>query len=151
MEIISGGQTGVDRGALDAALDTGTPCGGYCPTGRRAEDGEIPAQYPMTETDSTDYEDRTRLNVTESDATLIIYFDSVEGGTELTERLCHAHSKPLLKIDGNKTDIERAEQDLFDFLRKYSAHKLNVAGPRRSERANAHDYAYKLLTRLLRR
>lgn len=150
MKIINGGQTGVNRGALDAALDTGNPCGGYCPKGRRAEDGVIPQQYPMTETESTDHKEHARLNVTESDATLIIYFGS-EDSTDLTERLCHAHSKPLLKIDASKTDIERAEQTLFDFLRKYSVHTLNVAGPRRSEHASGRDYAHKLLTRLLRR
>ena len=149
--IMSGGQTGVDRGALDAAIATDTPCGGFCPQGRHAEDGIIPAQYPLTETESGDYEERTRLNVTESDATLIIHFGTIEGSTELTERFCIAHSKPLLKIDGSKTDIERAEQTLFDFLYKYSARTLNVAGPRRSECANSYDYTYRLLTRLLRR
>ncbi|HEY9035981.1 MAG TPA: putative molybdenum carrier protein [Pseudomonadales bacterium] len=149
--IMSGGQTGVDRGALDAAIATDTPCGGYCPKGRRAEDGVIPAQYPLIETESGDYEERTRRNVTESDATLIIHFGSLEGGTELTKRFCSAHSKPLLKIDASKTDVERAEQTLFDFLYKYSARTLNVAGPRRSEHADGYDYAYRLLTRLLRR
>ena len=71
-KIVSGGQTGVDRGALDAALPRGFPCGGYCPAGRRAEDGRIPARYPLEELSSPHYQVRTRRNVEESDGTLII-------------------------------------------------------------------------------
>ena len=71
-QIISGGQTGVDRAALDVALDAGLPCGGWCPRGRRAEDGPIVAQYPLMETDSPDYQMRTRRNVEDADATLIL-------------------------------------------------------------------------------
>ncbi|TNF34086.1 MAG: hypothetical protein EP312_07395 [Gammaproteobacteria bacterium] len=150
-KIISSGQTGVGRGALDAALDTGTPCGGYCPQGRRAEDGDIPGHYPLTESGSADYEDSMRDNVTGSDGTLIIHFGGMRGDAELAERFCRAHSKPHLAIDGKQLDIEKAEQQLFDFLRKYSIHILHVAGARRSEHAGAYDYTHKLLVRLLRR
>lgn len=81
MKIISGGQTGVDRGALEAALEAGIECGGTCPAGRKAEDGIIPEIYPLTELESTVYSDRTRKNVIDSDATLIIHFGRLEGGT----------------------------------------------------------------------
>ena len=149
--IISGGQAGVSRGALDAALETDTPCGGWCPQGRRAEDGAVPAQYPLEETDSPEYTDSVRQNVTGSDATLLLAFGGNAGSAELAERLCHAHSKPLPKIDGRSTDVGTAEQKLFDFLRKYSVHRLHVTGPSRSECPQGYDYAHRLLLRLLRR
>lgn len=72
LRVISGGQTGVDRAALDVALELGLPCGGWCPAGRRAEDGPIPARYPLTETAGADYVERTRRNVVEADATLVL-------------------------------------------------------------------------------
>lgn len=150
-KIIAGGQPGTDRGALDAALETETPCGGWCPKERRAEDGVIPERYPLSETGGTDYEESTRMNVQGSDATLILHYGSPSTSAEETERFCHAHSKPLLLINAKLTDIETAEQQLFSFLRKYSVHTLHVAGPRRSEEGHAYDYAHRLLVRLLRR
>ncbi|PSQ85488.1 MAG: molybdenum cofactor carrier, partial [Bacteroidetes bacterium QH_2_63_10] len=83
-KIISGGQTGVDRAALDAALAFNVPVGGWCPKGRRAEDGQIPDRYPLEETPSEAYEQRTAWNVRDSDGTLIITDGSLEGGTALT-------------------------------------------------------------------
>jgi hypothetical protein len=73
-KIISGGQTGVDRGALDAALEASFPCGGWCPKGRKAEDGPIPARYPLKEMDGPAYRLRTERNVRDSDGTLILFF-----------------------------------------------------------------------------
>src|SRR5438309_682688 len=84
LRIISGGQTGVDRAALDAALACGVPCGGCCPQGRRAEDGPIAARYPLTETPSPDYPPRTERNVRDADATLILIKGMPSGGTALT-------------------------------------------------------------------
>src|SRR6516162_4541079 len=86
--VVSGGQTGVDRGALDAALGLGVPCGGWCPDGRRAEDGVIPARYPVTELRGAGYEERTHKNVEDSDGTLIITFGQVSGGTARTLEVC---------------------------------------------------------------
>ena len=85
--IVSGGQTGVDRAALDVALSLGIPCAGWCPRGRRAEDGPIDARYPLNETPSTSYAKRTEWNVRDSDATLILARLPLGGGTALTERL----------------------------------------------------------------
>ena len=74
-KIVSGGQSGVDRAALDFALENKIPCGGWCPKGRLAEDGRIHHRYPLRETSSTDYRVRTQANVEDSDGTLILYFD----------------------------------------------------------------------------
>lgn len=89
-KLLSGGQTGVDRAALDAALALGIPCGGWCPQGRRAEDGQIPARYPLTETGSPGYRERTYLNVRDSDGTLILARGALSGGTTLTRRVARA-------------------------------------------------------------
>ena len=87
LTIISGGQTGVDRAALDSALSYRVDCGGWCPEGRQAEDGPIPARYPLTELGGG-YAARTRKNVEDSDGTVILYFDTPTGGTEKTLRYC---------------------------------------------------------------
>ena len=106
MKIISGGQTGVDRGALDAAVETGIECGGTCPAGRIAEDGIIPEKYPLTELDSTVYSDRTRKNVIDSDATLIVHFGQLAGGTAFTRQCCIANNSliwnPIPRINSWK-------------------------------------------------
>src|SRR6266571_9073801 len=80
-KIVSGGQTGVDRAALDVALELGIPCGGWCPRGRRAEDGIIPERYPLIETPTTAYPQRTERNVRDSDGTLVLTVGRADGGT----------------------------------------------------------------------
>ena len=97
--IISGGQTGVDRAALDAAQCCGIASGGYCPKGRRAEDGTIPPHYPLTELPSADYPTRTRQNASAADATLILTRGSLSGGSAYTARIARQLGKPLLVID----------------------------------------------------
>ena len=99
MKIISGGQTGVDRAALDAAIELGIAHGGWCPLGRLAEDGRIPDRYQLRETDSPEYAVRTERNVVESDATLILYRGRISGGTELTLRLAQRHGRPHMAVD----------------------------------------------------
>ena len=97
--ILSGGQTGVDRAALDVALELGLPCGGWCPKGRRAEDGPIPSHYPLTETPWDGYPQRTEWNVRDSDGTLILTEGEPDRGTALTRELAARHGKPCLVLD----------------------------------------------------
>lgn len=144
MKIISGGQTGVDRAALDAALRNGIECGGWCPEGRLAEDGAIPLRYPLTELNGAGYEKRTLQNVIDSDGTVIIYFDTAAGGTEKTLLFCRSRKKPFLLIDAAELTPEQAAEQIRSFVAGNSIATLNVAGPRASDSPPA--YAYTLET-----
>ncbi len=115
-KIISGGQTGVDRGALDAALELSFPCGGWCPAGRKAEDGAIPDRYPLEELPSADYVKRTRQNVTDSDGTIVISFGELTGGTLKTVRFCERLKKPVLVVDALRTNAEDVAVQAADFV-----------------------------------
>jgi len=128
--IISGGQTGVDRAALDAAIALGIPHGGWCPRGRLAEDGAVPSRYELTETDSAQYQVRTEWNVLDSDATLVVCRGPLSGGTELTVRLAEAHGKPCLVVD---LDDPPALDVVRQWIVEVGAETLNVAGPRESQ------------------
>jgi len=142
IEIISGGQTGVDRGALQAALDAGLPIGGWCPAGRRAEDGRIPDRFPLQETESTDYAVRTRRNVRDADGTLILAPDeSLSGGTLLTEQEARLQSKPYLVLT-EEWDSRRVSE----FVRTHGIRRLNVAGPRESQAPGIQERARRFLT-----
>ena len=127
--VISGGQTGVDRAALDAAMALGISIGGWCPAGRRAEDGAIPQQYPLRETESTDYAVRTEWNVRDSDATLILCRGAPAGGTALTAQLARRLGRPLLVRD---LDSEPDTGEMALWLRSNRVRVLNCAGPRES-------------------
>ena len=149
--IVSGGQTGVDRGALDAALAKGFPCGGWCPQGRKAEDGVIPSRYPLQELAGAGYRQRTHRNVMDADATLIIYFDALPGGTGETARYCERLGKPMLSVDGTSTDPVTAAERAAGFLHANAVRILNVAGPRESQHHRAHDYAEAVIRIVLKR
>jgi hypothetical protein len=128
-KIISGGQTGVDRAALDVALELNLPCGGWCPRGRRAEDGPIPDRYPLAETPRQNYPQRTARNVRDSDGTLVLVYGSPDRGTALTIRLARDHRKPLLIVDlSGKTDVASVQA----WAQTHDVRVLNVAGPRES-------------------
>jgi hypothetical protein len=148
--LVSGGQTGVDRGALDAALAGGFPCGGWCPAGRLAEDGVIAAHYPLTELEGATYLDRTIRNVVDSDATLIVYFDEVYGGTEQTLLHCIDRRKPCKLIDATEIVSTRAAALTRAFVERHGVSVLNVAGPRASDAPLAYAYAFDTIAALLR-
>ena len=142
LKVVSGGQTGIDRGALDAALELNLECGGWCPEGRLAEDGAIPEQYPLRELEGGSYRERTRKNVLDSDATAIIYFREIEGGTESTLDDCVQLDRPYKLIDGSDILPGQAAKLIADFVREIGAYTLNVAGPRASKVEKAHRYAF---------
>ena len=131
--VVSGGQTGVDRAALDVALARGLACGGWCPRGRRAEDGPIDRRYPLRETAGEDPAERTRLNVRDSDGTLIIARGEPTGGTKLSGEMAAELGRPCLRIDPAATDRGAACKRVRRWAARESIGVLNVAGPRESE------------------
>jgi hypothetical protein len=145
VKIISGGQTGVDRAALDVALKHGIDCGGWCPAGRLDEFGRIPAQYPLRELESGGFTERTLQNVKDSNGTIIIYGGKLSGGTEQTLRFCVAQQRPRELIDAAKASSEDAARLIADFVPTHKIDVLNVAGPRQSEWPEGYDYAYRAL------
>jgi len=151
LKIISGGQTGVDRGALDAALAAGAPCGGWCPEGREAEDGPIPDRYPVEVLAGAGYRDRTRANVEAADATLIVHFDELEGGTALTVEDCRELHRPHLIVNAAAEPVDRAAERLRGFVGKHAVKVLNVAGPRASKWAEGAEVARAIVGGLLSR
>ncbi|MGI9174875.1 MAG: putative molybdenum carrier protein [Rhodothermales bacterium] len=136
--VITGGQTGVDRAALDIALALGIPAGGWCPKGRRAEDGPLPARYPLRETPLPDYAQRTRWNVRDSDGTLVLTLDPPQGGTALTVREARRLGKPVLVVDLARTP---PATDVQDWTKSHHIRTLNIAGPRVSEAPDVYEKA----------
>ena len=146
MKIISGGQTGTDRAALDAAIYLDLPHGGWCPAGRRAEDGSIAPIYRLKETRTRDYTCRTEWNVRDADATLILHRGNLEGGTAYTIACAKRLYKPCLTIN-----LERQPhiQEILDWLMENKVNTLNIAGPRESKKAGIYKNAYDFLVSLL--
>lgn len=133
--IVSGGQTGADRGGLDAAIALGIEHGGWCPRGRRAEDGTIPDHYRLDETTSREYAVRTERNVVDSDATLIVTRGAPTGGTALTADVARRHGRPLLVVDLADVAFDDAVELVRDFVAGHAVVTLNIAGPRASKAA----------------
>jgi len=148
LRIVSGGQTGVDRAALDVAMKLQWPCGGWCPRGRKAEDGVIATCYPLQETPSTRYVQRTRWNVRDSDGTLIIAVGPLTGGTAYTRRCAEQQSKPLFVVD---LATSRAVVPVIRWIMSQGIETLNVAGPRESSHPGIGHRASRYLTRLCMR
>lgn len=132
IKIISGGQTGADRAALDAAIERGIPHGGWLPKGRAAEDGPLGQQYRLQELDSYRYRDRTRKNVVDSDGTLIVSYGPLTGGSALTEALAVRYNRPCLHLDMECFSLDDAVAAVEQWLERNAVRILNVAGPRAS-------------------
>ena len=137
VRVISGGQTGVDRAALDWAIAQGIPHGGWCPMGRRAEDGAIPSHYNLCEAVSHGYAKRTRLNVEDSDATLILNLGALDGGTQRTVQICQRLHKPYLVVQLDASDGGNVNR-VREWLVTTRPLTLNVAGPRESKCPGVH-------------
>ena len=150
LKIISGGQTGVDRAALDVALTHGIECGGWCPTGRLDEFGRIPDHYPIQELQGGGFTERTLLNVKDSDGTVVIYSLELRGGTEQTVRFCVELKRPHELIDASKISAEDAAKLIGDFVDKNKINILNIAGPRQSEWPEGYDYASRVMSAFLK-
>jgi hypothetical protein len=144
--IVSGGQTGVDRAGLDVAMELGIPCGGWCPKGRRAVDGVIPAKYPLKETETQEYKERTRLNVLDSDGTLILNRGELSGGTKYTVDIAKSEVKPYLIV---ALDRSPDPQAVIAWIKHNDIHTLNVAGPREEGCPGIYDQAVNFLREIL--
>ncbi len=148
-KIISGGQAGADRGGLDFAIEHGIPHGGYCPKGRRSEDGVIPPEYSLTETPSRDYPQRTEWNVRDSDGTAVISIAAeLTGGSAKTVRLAEKHGKPCVHLSKDRDGV-KAPELLAKFIEQYRIKILNVAGPRASKEPAVGGFVGELLVKAI--
>jgi hypothetical protein len=155
---VSGGQTGVDRAALDAALAAGIEIGGWCPRDRRSEDGVIPARYPLRETASRSYAVRTEWNVRDSDATLVLVLDHISSGTRLTIESARSQGQPLrieyLSVNPDpgllldEFSLAQRVGEVSDWIRREGVRTLNIAGPRGSARKDVYSKASEFLSML---
>lgn len=150
IKVISGGQTGVDRAALDVAMTFGLPAGGWCPRGRAAEDGVIPPKYPLTETRSPELHVRTQRNVETSSATLVLTRGSPTGGTRYTVEVACSMRRPILVVDLGDPSVD-ASSAVADWLRDVKPRVLNVAGPRESGAPGISEQASRVLAQALKR
>ncbi len=132
MKIISGGQTGADRAALDAAIHLKIPHGGWLPRGRKTEDGALPKKYKLKELNSENYRDRTEKNIIDSDGTLILTYGQLTGGSALTESLAIKHHRPCLILDLECVSKAESVDAIEKWLTKYGIITVNIAGPRAS-------------------
>ena len=147
-KIVSGGQTGADRAALEWAIDQGIPHGGWCPRERLAEEGPIPKVFHLEETPSAGYAQRTEWNVRDSDATVIFSLSrSLAGGSLLTEDFARKWKRPCVRI--YKRGLTDPVGTLNEFLDENLVRVLNIAGPRESTEPGVGDFVREILTRAL--
>ena len=147
IKIVSGGQTGAERAALDWALAHGVECGGWCPKGRKAEDGPIDPKYPLKETPSASYLQRTEWNVRDSDATVLFSIEpTLTGGSLKTVDFARKHKEPQLHLCARD---KAAPDKLKAFIQDHGVKVLNVAGPRASKEPGVGDFVMRLLDEIL--
>jgi len=132
-KIISGGQTGADQGALDAAIKYNFPHGGWISKRRITEDGRLPDNYKLKEMPTDSYPKRTEQNIIDSDGTVIISRGKIAGGSKLTQKLANKHKRPCLHIDLNKTPAFIAASKINSWINEHDIEILNVAGSRASK------------------
>lgn len=146
--ICSGGQSGVDRAALDFAIQNNIECGGWCPKGRLAEDGIIADSYPLEETQSSNTEERTKLNIIDSDGTLILFENIIDSGTQLTLDIIRKLNKPSIII---KLPVDNSynNQHFYNWLIKNRITVLNIAGPRESSNPGIYNMALSFFENLI--
>ena len=147
-KIISGGQTGADRAALDFAIRHGTPHGGWVPKGRKAEDGTIPEKYNLLEMPTRSYPQRTEQNVLDSDGTLIVSHGPLTGGSALTRELAKRHGRHWIHIDLTRMSAADAASNIQRWIEENKIAILNVAGPRASEDETIYVDTMELLDRI---
>lgn len=131
-KIISGGQTGADQAALDAAIELGIEHGGWIPKGRLTESGPLSGKYNLTEMPTDSYPERTERNVLDSDGTVIFFRGPLTGGSKLTAELAYKHGKPCVHVDLSRIDALSAAIELHKWVVKKRVRILNVAGSRAS-------------------
>jgi hypothetical protein len=148
-KIVSGGQTGADRAALDVSFALDIPHGGWVPKGRKAEDGIIAERYHLKELNSSTYKARTEQNVFDSDGTLIVSFGRLQGGSAKTKRYAKKYGRPLLHINLSRQNLFSASTAIHKWIVEEGIDVLNVAGPRASEDPAIYDATVKLLTKAL--
>ena len=145
MKIVSGGQTGVDRAALDAAMIHHIECGGWCPQGRLDESGRIPEKYPVKELPNGGFAERTAANVHDSDGTVIFHCGELGCGTEYTVECCAEQKRPRVLLDAEMVAPGEAGKIIKYFVQTVRIETLNIAGPRQSEWSGGYDYAFAAL------
>lgn len=143
--IVSGGQTGADRAALDFAIEHGYPHGGWAPRGREAEDGPIPLKYQLTELTDGGYRQRNKRNVRDSDGTLIVNIGTLDGGTLATQVFAQKLKRPYFLVQLDTDTPESVAPHVVEWLRTREISILNVAGPRESKRPGIYDLTRRLL------
>lgn len=149
VKVISGGQTGVDRAALDAAIKANIECAGFCPKGRLAEDGKINVKYPLIETQSSFYQERTRKNVDVSDAVLILNFnDIITGGTALCRDYAKKCKKPIFYLNISSVSIKQNVYDTLKWIQSNNIVVINIVGNRESSQIGIYTKSMEFLTHL---
>ena len=144
-KIVSGGQTGADRAALDFAIDRGILHGGWCPKGRLASDGRLDDRYLLTETESAGYRQRTKLNVRDSGGTLVLNMGDLDGGTLQTQRFATSAVKPCLVLQIDHINPSEAGAMIDAWIARHTVAIMNVAGPREDKRAGIYARALAVL------
>lgn len=147
-KVVSGGQTGVDRAALDAAMERGIACGGWCPAGRLADDGVIPERYPLQETADMDHTVRTENNVRDSDGTVMFYRGTLQGGTAYAVLMARHLKRPVMAIN---MDDPFDPDAIAAWIRHNRIRVLHIGGQRESSSPGIYETARRRVREVLER